>query len=136
MRFKKSTLNAHTFGIQDFPKYTPIFFQNSKVTGCSIGFESGGTTIELKNPGLYYFNISATGTITTGSGEISLTMFENGDKVNNATAGETAASTSTNVTLSFSQIVEVTNQPKKITFVTGENPPTFLNTNLTAFKLA
>lgn len=142
MSYKKSTLSASLIGNTAFSPSSPIYFTNSCKTGCSIGFNVGGTAVQLLNSGLYLVNVTANGTITSGSGDIELGLFVDGVRLPEATTSITTASTSTNVGLTIIKIIEVPQccngikQPKTLSIYTGENGPTFANVNLNIIKIA
>ena len=142
MNYQKSTLNAYTTTLQAVATDTPVSFTGAKRTGCSILFSPGSTSVTLIKPGLYYVNMSATGVVTTSSGNITLQLYNNNTAVLGASASSTSASTSSEVNLSFSTIVEVKpscpsiDNTQVLTIVNTGQGATYSNLNLNIFKLA
>lgn len=142
MNYQKSTLSAFSQINQTVSANTPLTFANSEKTGCSIQFTSGGTSISLIKPGLYYVEFSASGTTSSSSGNIALQLFKNGNPISGALAFANSTSTTDAENLSFGKIIQVNpccpsnNSPTVLTVVNTGVGAIYSTASINVFKLA
>lgn len=138
-KYQKSTLTAYTVPVTAEAVNGVLAFANRQLTGCSIDFTTGSTTISLTKPGLYLVEFNATVTNAGTTGNVVAQLQKNGVNVPGATA--TTSSTSTTV-LTFTQIIEVNpsccavNNDANLTVVNTGVAANYSNFNINVVKLA
>ena len=108
------------------------------LTGCTATRD--GQTFQLNKPGYYYVTFNAVATATE-TGEITVTLQNNGTAVIGATASMTAGTVGDLVYLAFSTIIKVPpsccaiDNTGKLTVVNAGVGATYTNVNLNITKL-
>ena len=85
------------------------FDTNRVVSSCSARHTAGSSTVELVQPGYYFisFNTIATAVEATETSPITVTLYNNDDEVLGATSSALSATNTSDVTLTFSTIIQV-----------------------------
>lgn len=141
-KYQKSTLTAYTVPSTAAAVNGVLAFANRQLTGCSIDFTAGGTTVVLDKPGLYLVEFNATVANQGTTGNITAQLQRNGVNVPGATATTASASTTDLRTIAFTQIVEVSpsccavNNDANLTIVNSGVAANYSNFNINIVKLA
>ena len=141
-KYQKSTLTAYTVPSTAEAVGAILAFANRQLTGCSIDFTAGGTTVVLDKPGLYLVEFNATVANQGTTGNITAQLRKNGVDVPGATATTASASTTDLRTVTFTQIIEVNpsccaiNNDANLTVVNTGVAANYSNFNINVVKLA
>lgn len=83
------------------------FDNNNVMTGCTATHAPGTTTVALNKPGFYMVHFNAYGATEATAGDLTVTMYANGEEVPFAAATETSSAATDLANLAFSTIVQV-----------------------------
>lgn len=99
------TLNAS--GLAVVTDQSLNFENNLVLTGCTATHTAGGTTIALNKPGYYMVHFNGYGATTTTAGEVTVTMYINGEEAPYAAASAYSGAATDVTNLAFSTLVQV-----------------------------
>ena len=141
-KYQKSTLSAYTVPSTGSAVDGVLAFANKNLTGCSIDFTAGATTISLTKPGLYLVEFNATVANQGTTGDVIAQLQKNGVNIPGAVATATSTSTTDLRTVSFAYIIEVNpsccvvNNDVDLTVVNTGVAANYSNFNINVIKLA
>lgn len=141
-KYQKSTLSAYTVSSTALDVDGVLAFTNKNLTGYSIDFTAGATTISLNKPGLYLVEFNATVANQGTTGDVVAQLQKNGVNVVGAVAKATSTSTTDLRTVSFTTIIEVSpsccvvDNDVDLTIVNTGVAANYSNFNVNVVKLA
>ena len=120
-----------------------VYNFDSIKTGCTVSHVEGTSTFTLSRPGYYYVIVTATGAATeTGTGEITLTLYNKTTPVDGAIATASSDGLTDVADLVINAIVKVApsccvvNNAAVLTVVNTGADATYANTTITITKIA